>query len=144
MIKLADRVWIGQHNSFLNAGAVGVGALLNVAQDLCGLCGWPVFEYAQVGLIDGPGNPPSAYVAAVLTLAALVERRTVLVYCHGGSRSVAVVAAYTCMQSGRDWGDVMELLRERADVDLPLVNPAHHEAIRGINWYSIKAIMENK
>ncbi len=119
-----------------------VNAVLNVAHDLHGMLGCTHnIEYAQVGLVDGPGNPISAYCAAVLTLTTLLNRhKKVMVYCHDGGRSVAVVAMYRILKEGRVsggpsmphcwkiWGSVIDKLNEEAETVLPEPHAAHMEA----------------
>lgn len=144
MIHLTDRIWIGDATAWRNAKLFNIGAVLNVAQDLRCDCGWPDVEYAQVGLVDGPGNLLCMYRAAALALMSLVERHNTLVCCHGGSRSMAVVLMYLGMVSGRKWDDLLDLLRERADIDLPIPHPAHKEAFDKIDWRLLMSTMENE
>lgn len=58
----------------------------------------------KVGLLDGPGNNPITFIAAVMLLYSLVQqRRRILVHCHEGkSRSVMVVATYVAMMGYMD------------------------------------------
>lgn len=128
LVQLTDDVWVG--NSADEKGSDLKGwAALNVAHDLRPTRGWPDVEYAHVGLVDGPGNPPEAYCAAVMALAALIAKgRRVMVCCHTGSRSVAVVAMYLHSVNGLGWDHNMELLKERAAGDLPEPHRAHREA----------------
>src|SRR5215831_14068508 len=68
-----------------------ISAVLNCAHDLPGSRTWDHgVEYAQVGLVDGPGNSTAAYHACVIKLASfLANGRRCLCYCHEGkSRSV--------------------------------------------------------
>ena len=103
MIHLGNDLWIGNaEEKIAEIHAAGIRSLLNVAQDLRGVCGWPDIEYMQVGLIDGPGNPPSAYYAAVGALSALLHRGSVMVFCHGGGRSTAVSVMYVAAKTGLD------------------------------------------
>lgn len=112
-----------------------ISAVLNVAHDLRVLIGWPDVEYMHVGLVDGPGNAPAAYCAAVLALATLVARKhRVLVCCHTGGRSVAAAMMYLNVGVGRGWDDLLELLRERVDVRLPVPHAAHRAAFSRMNW----------
>lgn len=139
MIRLTGNIWIGDSAS----SPLKMDAVLNVAQDMRGDCGWPDVEYMQVGLVDGPGNPPSAYCAAVLALAALCRRhRRVLVCCHTGSRSVAVVLMYVSILTDRSWDDSLVLLRERADGDIPDAHDAHKRVFDRIDWKTVTGIME--
>jgi len=131
VIRLTETIWIGDSSD----SSLRFDAVLNVAQDLRGACGWPDVEYMQVGLIDGPGNPPSAYCAAVLALEALLSRHTrVLVCCHTRARSLAVVMMYLNIGSEYGWDGLLELLRERVDVDLPVPHEAHRKMFDQIDW----------
>lgn len=145
MIHLIDKVWIGTADLALdgrNMGPLGITALLNVANDLKGNVGWPVIEYAQVGLMDGPGNPLTSYIAAALTLDSLCRRHgNVLVCCHGGSRSMAVVIMYLNLHGFPGWGAAYDLLRERVDIDLPVPHDAHIAAFNKIDWKSVQDIV---
>lgn len=142
MIQVAEKIWIGNSatrwRDYRNLRIKGV---LNVAQDLRGIVGWPDVEYMQVGLIDGPGNLISTYCAAVLSLAALVRHHRTLVFCHTGSRSMAVAAMYLNESAGRNWDDLMMLLGERVDEELPKPHPAHHEAFDRMNWSLLRTLM---
>lgn len=62
----------------------------------------PFIGHEHFKLVDGPGNPPQVFHAAVAaTIAAHKHGRDVLVHCVGGrSRSAAVcVAAITALQN---------------------------------------------
>lgn len=142
MILIGDGLWIGNSGDGLNLGALGIRGLLNVAQDLRGWCGWPEVEYMQVGLIDGPGNPPGAYHAAVLALATLRARGSVGVCCHTGSRSLAVAMMY--MEASRvnlGWATRLALLQERVYVDLPVPHEAHQHAFDRMRWAVLKSMI---
>lgn len=133
MIRISDKLWVGDAH---DADHADVGAILNVARDLLGKRGWPTVEYAQVGLVDGPGNSISAYCAATLALVDLMRRcQRVLVHCHEGrSRSLAVAVMYLNTTADRGWDRWLELLRERVDADLPDPHEAHKVAFDKINW----------
>ena len=128
-------LWIGNSESEMQAPG---GAVLNVAQDLPSYRGWPSTEAMHVGLIDGPGNEISAYCAAVLALDALLHRHNVLVHCHTGGRSLAVVLLYLCATSDRSWVSWLGALEERVDSELPPVNRIHQdvipEVLRRLSW----------
>jgi len=138
VIQITENIWIGDSHDEEHAdlSASGICAVLNVAQDMQPTRGWDSgVDYMQVGLVDGPGNPQSAYYSAILALSALVERRRrVLVACHTGERSMAVAVMYLNTISGRPWDDWFRLLEERID-ELPVPNRyAHREAFERINW----------
>lgn len=154
MIKIADTLWIGESADGRAQELVPrrIGACLNVAQDLWGMCGWMHgIEYMQVGLIDGPGNTLDAYYAAVLALSSLLKRRKTLVYCHTGGRSLAVVIMYLGARAGHGWpGDWsatwegwLELLSRQAGVKLPVVNDVHRQAFDEMNWRLLSTAMED-
>lgn len=134
MISLTDNLWIG--NSEDNAGALDVGGMLNVAQDLrSSNCGWPDIEYMQIGLIDGPGNPISAYHSAVLALITLLSRyNKVLIYCHTGGRSLAVSLIYFNLVFGRGWDAWLLQLQNKIGISLPIPHEAHRQAYNKMNW----------
>lgn len=143
MIRLTDNLWIGDSVSPKNIGAVEIGAVLNVAQDLQGEVGWPDVEYAQVGLVDGPGNLPAAYHAAVLALATLRQRyNKVLVYDHDGGRALAVVVIYLNQIARHGWNGWMEVIRKLVDIDLPVPHPAHRAAFDRINWRMLGSVAQ--
>lgn len=113
-----------------------VEAVLNVAQDLHSTRGWFCgVEAAHVGLIDGPGNEPAAYYAAVLALHMLLKRHNVLVCCHSGGRALAVAVMYMqAMWVRRGWDEWVTVLTERIGTDLPLVNEVHRRAFEDLRW----------
>lgn len=142
MIRLSDTLWIGDSSvGQRELWSSRIGAALNVAQDLRADIGWPDVEYMQVGLIDGPGNPLGAYYSAVLALDSLLLRRNTLVFCHTGSRSMAVGAIYLNAKAGLKWDELIALLRERVDGDLPSPHKAHREAFDRIDWKLLEKIL---
>jgi hypothetical protein len=141
MIRVTENLFIGSSDDAENVKALGVGGVLNVAYDLRGSSGWPQVEYMQVGLIDGPGNLPDAYHAAVLALGELTARHhQVLVCCHTGSRSLAVVLMFMEFSSRRGWDGWLEVLQERAPLDLPVPHEAHREAFDKMHWDALLSI----
>lgn len=143
-------IWLGNSNdeSSSNLDDRDVKAVLNVAQDMPATRGWAQgLEYMHIGLVDGPGNEPITYAAAVLALHALLKRHNVLVCCHSGVRSLAVIVLYLTVTSdivGWTWLDCLERLRERVDCDLPNMNHVHVEAINKIPETLLQHIMRNK
>lgn len=145
MIQLANRLWIGDSAvTGRDLMAEGVGAVLNVAQDLRGYVGWPDVEYMQVGLVDGPGNPLSSYYAAVLALGSLLKRHGALVFCHTGSRSVVVAAMYVNVGMCCTWDRMVTMLSEKVDEDLPTPHEAHIKAFGEMDWKQLRKILEEK
>lgn len=144
MIKLDDKIWIGNSGDeeFAKLEEAGIGAILNVAQDLQCSRGWNTgIEYTQVGLIDGPGNSLCAYQAAILALTALVKNKKVLVCCHTGARSLAVVLMYLNVENSRGWNGNLLFLKERIEDELPEPHPAHWAAFDKMNWISLRRCM---
>lgn len=145
MLKLTDdrrkvggvalgAVWIGNSEAE-QCGPLemaDIGAVLNVAQDLVSRRVWPVVESMHVGLIDGPGNEPAVYCAAVYALHALLKRHNTLVCCHSGGRSLAVALTYLVVTSDRSWDQWLEALYERVDYELPTVKQLHRDAFNQV------------
>ena len=141
MIKLTDRIWIGGSTDEMSIEVtrLRITGLLNVAQDLQGMRGWGYYiDYAQTGLIDGPGNPPSAYCAAILMLHTLIDRHDrVMVFCHNGGRSLAVATMYLIIKRGKvsdhptflnywtPWDKMLDELAKTAEQPLPEPHRAH-------------------
>ena len=136
MIRIDQGLWIGVGLETNHAAAYSITGLLNAAHDLQCSVGWnDNIECMQVGLIDGPGNLHSAYYAAVLSLSVLHKRhKNVMVYCHEGSRALAVAIMYLQTKARRRWHEWYNLVRERIDVDLPEVNKAHIDMFDKLNW----------
>jgi len=123
---ITDRIAIGNRYDAMDLGLVisnGIGAVLNLAYDLD--ISYFVFyhekeykfeiEYQKVGLIDGRGNKPSTFAAAVYMLDQLLERHDkVLAHCHAGvSRSPVVVATYLSQINGISFDEALNLVREK-------------------------------
>lgn len=147
MIRLRENLWIGGSTAPYGEGnlrALGIHSLLCVAQDLQPVIGWGHgFECMHVGLIDGPGNTPSAYCAVILALHELLSRGKVMVYCHGADRSLAVTifhAQATCAVN-RPWQEWLDVTAERVDLPLPQVNPVHVEAFDKIDWKAMRRLL---
>lgn len=140
-MKVWDTIWIGDSAAVSSSEQP---TILNVAQDLCGKCGWPAVEYAQVGLIDGPGNTLAGYAAAILALAELQKRGKTLVFCHTGGRALAVVLMYLEMHARRGWDVWLRVLNERVEGDLPVVHDAHRQAFNKLtssDWRLLAGII---
>lgn len=140
MICISENLWIGDSTDGRTHGKIPVNGVLNVAQDLWLRGIWPGVEYMKVGLIDGPGNLPSAYCTAVLALHVLLRRGSVLVCCHTGSRSLAVSLIYLILNRGKTsshptffnywvtWDKMLEELLTKLQFSLPVVHQAHKDA----------------
>jgi hypothetical protein len=140
LIRVTDNLWVGNSSDGQKAD---VDIVFNVAVDLLPKLRYPSVEYVQVGLVDGPGNPLSAYCGAILTLTSLMEKdKKVLVYCHEGkSRSVVVALMYLNLVGGQrrsnptawsHWAMWDEMCVE--GLDLSKVHPAHIEAFNKMPW----------
>lgn len=72
-------------------------------------------EYQKIGLIDGPGNQPTALAAAVYMLDELLGRnQIVFVHCHAGvSRSATVVATYLSHKEGMSFDEALVFVQSR-------------------------------
>lgn len=156
MILLTEGIWIGNSDDgYLTEDNIKVGAVLNVARDLPGESEWPDVEYAQVGLIDGPGNEVKDYCAAVIVLASMVKRhKDVMVYDHEGKRSFVVGLMYLCltrserninrtfMSCFRSWESMVEeyytgLVAE----NIPPVCKSHKEAFDRMPFGVLEALL---
>lgn len=154
MIQVRDKVWIGNSadEEHTNLTSAGIGAVLNVAQDMVTTHSWyHDIEVMHVGLVDGPGNIPAVYAAAVLGLHILLQRHSVLVCCHDGGRSLAVVIMYASATGGgrgwpgdwvAGWDNWLYQLGSNVDQPLPEVNPIHKEAFDKMNWNCLIKLME--
>lgn len=140
MIKLNENIWIGDSTDEKSAQ---VDAVLNVAHDLRPTREWGNgIEYMHVGIIDGPGNPLTAYYSAVLALHTLRRRHhRVMVCCHDGGRSIAVAIMYMNSISRCGWDTCTSIMKERLDTDLPIPHVAHMFAFDRINWKSLDKLI---
>lgn len=144
MLRMDENIWIGNSadEQYADLDVYGVNAILNVAIDLQATRGWlGGVEYAQVGLIDGPGNPLAAYAAAVLALSGMMKRRRVLVCCHTGARSLAVLVMLLNLTVTCRWEQWFALLGERVEEQLPVPHDAHREAFDKMNWKALNKIV---
>lgn len=154
MIQLSDNLWVGDSDdSYLKDAMLdGVDAVLNVAHDLQGKCSWPKVEYAQVGLIDGPGNEISGYCAAVMSLVALLRRHdVVMVYDHDGGRALVVALMYLNLTFGKyrrepvEWSHWMTWEERLATLTwiegLPTPHTAHIEAFNRLPYGVLEALL---
>ncbi len=161
MIRITEDIWIGGYEDWQNANVVNISAVLNVARDLSSErtmfgCSWPKVEYMQVGLIDGPGNTISAYTSAILALHTLLKRKDakkILVCCHGGRRSLAVVIMYLIIKRGKvsahptffnywiSWDKMLDELLEQVKHPLPELHPAHKEVFDKMPLFLIESLL---
>ncbi len=104
MIHINDNIIVGKWEDVSHVVDNDIEGVLCVAQDMNIGSKWVKgVEYAQVGLVDGPGNTIAGYSSAVLTLATLLARhKKVMVCCHdGASRSIAVAVMYLILKTGK-------------------------------------------
>lgn len=140
MIKLTNEVYIG---IAADGEYGGLPAVLNVACDLKPVKWRFGNEYAQVGLVDGPGNPTSSYCAVVLVASSLVFRYgTVLIVGHDLGRALAVAAMYLKLSHDLDWDQMMGRLRERVEMDLPEPHQAHRAAYDRMPWDWLRGMLK--
>lgn len=162
MIKLVDdrrevlgislgAIWVGgsDDEKMLANGnkPYGIGASLNVAQDLVSMIGWyHHIESMHVGLIDGDGNELCTYIAAVLALHALLKRHNTLIYCHTGTRALTIAIMYLSAYTGKPYlsfDNWRSILGEKSDIGLPMPIGVHIEAYEKMNWIFLKEMMGN-
>lgn len=138
MIQIVEDLWVGTSDDGCNR----FGQMLNVAHDLPCVHGWPETLYMQVGLMDGPGNELALYSAAVLMLSELMKRGPVMVYCHSGGRSMAVILMYLHVMTGLGWDGCLEMVEERVDgIKLPTIHEAHREAFDRMDWSLVRSLI---
>ena len=105
LCKINKQIYIGDVNaeSYSNVD-MGITGFLNTSIDLpCTLISNHEIEVIHNGLIDGPGNPMSAYCSAILSVKTLLIRhKKIMVYGHGTSRALAVVIMYLMLARGRN------------------------------------------
>ena|ERR1019366_6161963 len=153
MTKITPDIWLGDSKDAESADLKkdGIGAMLNVAHDLQCKRGWSDgIEYAQCGLVDGPGNTMASYHAALLKLCALVcgGRKTLVVDHVAGGRAVAVAIMGLHAMRRMGWAHwLKEIAKALAKVDeqgfsCVEVHPKHKEAFDRINWRLVSVAME--
>lgn len=94
--------------------------VLNLAPDLRVLT-HDKLEYAQVGLIDGPGNRIGTIVAAVSVLHQLLDRHeSVVLICHGGTgRSGLVAALYLAVRYETEFEQALGIVKGKRPAASP-------------------------
>lgn len=101
-------------------------------------------EYVQIGLIDGPGNTPANYHAALLKLCSLIQAdKQVMVHDHdAGSRTVAVVIMALHAMYRRGWDYWLDVIRDKmGNIELT-PHPEHRRAFNRINWRLISSVID--
>lgn len=123
--SITPEISIGNSGDSIKSVNADFDAILNVAIDLDIK---DEFKYRhKVGLIDGPGNNPYTFIAAVLMLHSLVtSNKKVLIHCHAGkSRSVMVTSAYISIVKNLEFDAVLKEVMIARNVDIYV--PALHE-----------------
>lgn len=138
MLRVADNLWVGDSTDESKRNG-SINAVLVVAHDMFGHA-YMDEENAQVGLIDGPGNPLCAYHAAVLTLVSLLKRgKGVLVCDHDGGRALAVVMMYRYMMNeAPSWDEQVK----RLNVLMP--HSAHKRAFERMDWTMLRRVISDE
>ena len=124
--QITSKIYIG--NSFDAATVTPeiVEASLNVAIDLDVVNPNKIKLY-KVGMVDGPGNDPGVFIAAILCLDGMARKyNKILVHCHEGkSRSVIVASTYLSISTGIDFDEVLNDVMKKRGVDV--YRPALYE-----------------
>ena len=129
---ITDRIAIGDRHQAANLNLLlefQIDAVLNLAYDL-DISYYDLvssshhkfrIEYQKVGLIDGDGNQPTAFISAVYMLDQLLERhQKALVHCQAGvSRSSSVVATHLAHKRRISFDEALEFVKSKR----PRVNP---------------------
>lgn len=158
LIKITNNLWIGNSDDEKNAthrdifGRVTKNtfdSIILVARDMVAKNDWEDgVEYMQIGLNDGPGNFLAIYHSAVLALAALLKRKEnkVLVCCHDGGRSLAIVIMYMyLMNECPSWDECIERLKEKEkDKELPIIHESHKKAFFMMDWGMMKRVLDGE
>jgi len=113
---ITDEIAIGDAEDAKTITTEKFDATVNVAVDLniCDVVDPEIRNYFvkrhKVGLVDGAGNDPLTFMAAVLLLHSLVKNgRRVLLHCQAGtSRSVMVGATYIAVLGYTSLDDALE------------------------------------
>ena len=149
MLKITDKLWIGnsddeKQSSYYHVVEL-VKSVLIVAHDMQPTNGWDGgVEYMQVGIVDGPGNQLATYHAAVLALVAMTRKGRVLVCCHDGGRSLAIVIMYLyLMGNGPSWDEHINRLSKK-EANLPLVHNTHKKAFFLMDWGMLTRVIDGE
>ncbi len=149
MIEVAEGIWVGDSDDEQEVLDSGTECVLVVAHDMQPTMGYgDGVEYMQVGLVDGPGNPLATYHAAVLALVILARKGRVLVCCHDGGRSLAVVIMYLYLTgNGPSWDEALERLRAKSRdrfCSIPDIHPIHEKAFHLMDWGFLSRVLDGE
>ena len=114
---ITNTLAIGTAEDALQVSRNHFDATLNVAIDLDFQ---EEFKWRhKIGLLDGPGNDPLTFMAAVIMLHSLLRQgKRVLLHCHAGtSRSVMVGATYTAAMGITTFDDALQKIMLQRKID---------------------------
>ncbi len=150
MTEVAKNLWIGHSDDekWVVRHRPPINGVLVVAHDMVPTNDWrDKIEYMHVGIIDGPGNPLSAYHAAVLALMTLVKRRDdnrILVCAHDGGRALAVVIMYLYLLGEcPSWDECLARLRANS-AGIPKIHDAHRRAFFLMDWGMLTRVLNGE
>lgn len=124
--EITPMIYIGNSFDAATATSEQVEASLNVAIDL-DITNTNKIKLYKVGMVDGPGNDPGVFIAAILCLDGMLRKyNKILVHCHEGkSRSVIVVSTYLSISTGIDFDVILKDVMKKREVDV--YRPALYE-----------------
>jgi protein-tyrosine phosphatase len=108
---ILDHLAVGSYQDALQPPA-GITGLLNVAEehDL----DQSTLLYHKVPVADMKAIPAPQLKEAVEWIAAHIEDRHIMVFCHGGvGRSPSIIVAYLCCMLGMGFGEAVEFVATR-------------------------------
>lgn len=114
---IAPNLAVGNAEDSLRASNKQFDAAVNVAIDLDFQ---EEFRWRhKVGLLDGPGNDPLTFMAAVLLVHSLIKQgKRVLLHCQEGtSRSVMVAATYVAAKEYATFDEALQKIMAQRNVD---------------------------
>jgi myo-inositol-1(or 4)-monophosphatase len=116
--QITPKIYIGNSFDACTVTPEMVEASLNVAIDLDVVNPNKIKLY-KVGLVDGPGNNPETFVAAILCLCGMARKyNKILVHCHEGkSRSVIVVSTYLSIMNNGNFDEILKDVMKKREVD---------------------------
>ena len=148
MIKITDKIWLGSSHDAEHADLKPdkITAILSCVHDLEGKRGWTDgVEFAQCGLVDGPGNTMAAYHAAVLRLAAFVlgGRKTLVHDHHGMSQAVfAVICVLQLLEGRMGWDHWLNVIKDKQAILDGNPHEEHCKAFNRLNWRLLSSVLD--
>ena len=124
--QITPKIYIGNSFDAATVTPEMVEASLNVALDL-DITNTNKIKLYKVGMVDGPGNDPGVFIAAILCLDGMARKyNKVLVHCHEGrSRSVIVVSTYLSINTNGNFDEILKDVMKKREVDV--YKPALYE-----------------